>query len=220
MIDTGKDRRERQVLAFLIAILYLTKSEQVTIMERNTSFGALSSEGPVNWAEIVSDVVQKLLLEVGEKATPITPFQFYLYHAKDLLMDEEDMDYKVAKDLVEFKEEYGREEEQQGKDTNTASRKAEPEVEVLSKTALAKSHSKSWSQRATSHHAKPSTAWDDTAKDVVGSELGFTNNHSGHSKKEPGTYRRLTSGSSQCLGGCACRWEVTSLKRFSGKLSF
>ena len=36
-------------------------------------------------------------------------------------MDEEECDYKVAKDLVDFKEEHGGEEEHQEEDTETAS---------------------------------------------------------------------------------------------------
>ena len=92
VIDACKDRRERHVLAFLIPILYPAKPEEVTITGGNTIFAALSRERPVKRAQIISDVVQKLLPRVGKKPTSITPFLFHLYHAKDLLMDEEECD--------------------------------------------------------------------------------------------------------------------------------
>ena len=138
-IDTCKDRRERQVLAFLIPCLYGAKPEQATITVGNTIFAALVGDKPVKWAQIISDVVQKLLPRVAKKLTPITPFMYHLYQAREVQAEDDEVDIKVAEDLMEFKEEHGEEEEQGGDDTDTESTEAEPEVEPLPETALAKS---------------------------------------------------------------------------------
>ena len=76
VIDACKDRRERQVLAFLISILYPKKLEQVTITAGNTIFGALTGKRPVNLAQIISDVVQKLpqVLERSQLRSPRSCF--------------------------------------------------------------------------------------------------------------------------------------------------
>ena len=173
-IDACKDRRERQVLAFLIPILYPLKPEQVTITVGNTIFGAFTGERPVNWAQIISDTVQKLLAGVGRKAVPITPFLYHLYHTNGLLLDEEECDYAVAKDLLFFKEapEGVEEPQQEGTDTTTTDDQ-EPDVELLPEPVPARAHSKSRSERATSQHAEPSTARDGSTRKATSSERGF-----------------------------------------------
>ena len=75
-----------------------------------------------------------LLPGVGKKPTPITLFLYHLYQAKEVLTEDEEVDYKVAEDLMEFKEEHDGEEDQGGEDTDTGSTEAELEVEPLPET--------------------------------------------------------------------------------------
>ena len=56
MIDC-KEPRARRVLEFLVPLLYSKKPTRVTITVRNTIFGALSRERPVDWGVVVKDLV-------------------------------------------------------------------------------------------------------------------------------------------------------------------
>ena len=52
-----KDVRAKRVLEILIPILYPEKPTQVTIMVKNTIFGSLLEERPIDWAIVIRDVV-------------------------------------------------------------------------------------------------------------------------------------------------------------------
>ena len=56
-VSECKDVKARRVLEFLIPILYLEKPTRVTIIVRNTIFGALLEERPIDWALVIRDVV-------------------------------------------------------------------------------------------------------------------------------------------------------------------
>ena len=60
-----KDPRVKRVLEFLVPLLYPEKPTRVTITVRNTIFGALSGERPVDWGIVVKDLVQRLLSRMG-----------------------------------------------------------------------------------------------------------------------------------------------------------
>ena len=45
------------MLEFLVPLLYLEKPTRVTIMVGNTIFGALSWERPIDWGQVMKDVV-------------------------------------------------------------------------------------------------------------------------------------------------------------------
>ena len=79
VVEDCKDSRERKVLAFLVPILYPGKSDKVTVTVGNSIFGALTGQREANWALIIQDVIQKLLLGMGRKPSSITPFLFNLY---------------------------------------------------------------------------------------------------------------------------------------------
>ena len=153
--------------------------------------------------------MQKLLPGIRKKLTPIIPFLYHLYQGKEVLMEVKEVDNKVAEDLIKFKEEHNEEEEQSRGDTDTRSTEAEPEVEPLQETAPAKSHSKSRSQRTTSHHAEPSTAQDDTSRNMVSTERGFPDDPfralRGEIRNVQATYERIESMLKRVcvsMGGC------------------
>ena len=52
-----KEARARKVLEILVPLLYLEKPTRVTITVGNTIFGALSGERPIDWGQVVKDVV-------------------------------------------------------------------------------------------------------------------------------------------------------------------
>ena len=56
-ISECKDVRARRILEFLIPILYPEKPIQVTITVKNSIFGALSKERPVDWALVMRNEV-------------------------------------------------------------------------------------------------------------------------------------------------------------------
>ena len=75
-----KEARARRVLEFLVPLLYLEKPTRVTITVGNTIFGALSEERPVDWGQVVKDLVQRFFSGMGKsKATSICPYVFHLY---------------------------------------------------------------------------------------------------------------------------------------------
>ena len=78
------DPRARQILEFLVPILYLEKPARVIVTEGNTIFGAYTGEREVDWALVIRDVVKRLLTGVGKsKPTPIYPYLLHLYIAHD-----------------------------------------------------------------------------------------------------------------------------------------
>ena len=104
--------RVKRVLEFLVPLLYPEKPTRVTITVRNTIFGALSGERPVDWGIVVKDLVQRLLSGMGKsKATPICPYIFHLYHSHELLLLAEKKEYWIQEVLVKHNVESEEEEE-------------------------------------------------------------------------------------------------------------
>ena len=98
-IPNCKDIRARQVLEFLVLILYLEKPTRVMVTLENTIFGALSGEREVEWAFVIRDTIKRLLAEVGKsKPMPICPYVLHLYHFHDSMLPED----KKAYMIVEF----------------------------------------------------------------------------------------------------------------------
>ena len=78
-----RNPRERKLLEFLVPIVHPNKPNQVTRTIRNTIFGALSGERPVDWGKVFSELVQRLVGGAGKsKSTPIYPFLYHLTSAK------------------------------------------------------------------------------------------------------------------------------------------
>ena len=96
-----KEPRARNVLEFLVSLLYPEKPTRVTITVGNTIFGALSGERLVDWGVVVKDLVQRLLSGMGRsKATPICPYVFHLYHSHELLLSAEKKEYRIKEALL------------------------------------------------------------------------------------------------------------------------
>ena len=99
-----RDARERRILEFLVPIVHSAKPTRVTHTLDNTIFGALNGDRPVDWAKIFMDLINRLVGGVGKsKPTPICPFLYHLYESKGLLMEEEETDYRVAKELTWYR---------------------------------------------------------------------------------------------------------------------
>ena len=97
------DSREKRVLEFIVPILYLEKSNWITMMVCNTIFGALSGLWKVSWRQVIQEVVGKLVfnLEKG-KPSPISPYLFHLYHWNECLKEEEMDTLESAKCYIEY----------------------------------------------------------------------------------------------------------------------
>jgi hypothetical protein len=90
-IEDFTDPRHRQVLAFLVPILYPEKPNRITVTMGNTIFGALNGGRKVNWARIITNLVIQLAARVGKScASSICPFLYHLYERKELLLPEEE----------------------------------------------------------------------------------------------------------------------------------
>ena len=106
-----KDPRAKNVLEFLVPLLYPEKPTRITIMVGNTIFGALSGERPIDWGIVVKDLVQRLLSGMGKsKATPICPYVFHLYHLQELLLLAE-KEYRTKEALLKYNVEFEGEED-------------------------------------------------------------------------------------------------------------
>ena len=80
--------------------MYLEKPTRVTIKLGNTIFGALSGEWPIDWGQVVKDIVQRLFVGMGKsKATPICPYVFHMYQAHELLLPVE-KEYRIVEALL------------------------------------------------------------------------------------------------------------------------
>ena len=86
-VSECKEVKARKVLEFLVPLLYPEKPTRVTITVGNTIFGALSEERPIDWRQVVKDVVQRLFAGMGKsKATLICPYIFHMYHTHKVLL--------------------------------------------------------------------------------------------------------------------------------------
>ena len=107
-----KEARARRVLEFLVPLMYPVKPTRVTITVGNIIFGALSGERPVEWGQVVKDVVQRLFSGMGKsKATPICPYVFHMYHSHEVLLPVEKKEYRIKEALLKHNVESEREED-------------------------------------------------------------------------------------------------------------
>ena len=104
LVRDCRDARERRVLEFLVPIVHSDKPTRVTRTLGNTIFGALSGERSVDWAIIFMELVNRLVGGAGKtKPTPICPFLYHLYESKGLLTEDEETDYKAARELNRYR---------------------------------------------------------------------------------------------------------------------
>ena len=97
------DIRAKQVLEFLIPILYPEKPTQVTVTVGNTVFGALLGDRPVDWGLLIYDVVARMVGLVSKgKPTMVCPFMFHLYKERQVLRSPELATYTLAMEMVKY----------------------------------------------------------------------------------------------------------------------
>ena len=99
-----RNDRQRQLLEFLVPIVYPDKPTWVTITIGNTLFGALNGGREVDWGIVFRDMAQCLAKRIGKpKPTPICPFLFHLYKGQGLLTANEEVDYRTAKEMAGYR---------------------------------------------------------------------------------------------------------------------
>ena len=97
------DFRAKQVLEFLIPILYLEKPTRVTVTVENTVFGALLRDRPVDRGLLIYDVVTQMVGLVSKgKPTMVCPFMFHLYKKRQVLRSPELATYTLAMEMVKY----------------------------------------------------------------------------------------------------------------------
>ena len=102
---------------------------RVTITVDNTIFGALSEERPIDWDQVVKDVVQRFFSGMGKsKVTPICPYVFHLYHAHEVLLPAKKKEYWIKeaflKHNVESEGEKDLEDPEEPKDSDESDSKS------------------------------------------------------------------------------------------------
>ena len=97
------DFRAKQVLEFLIPILYPKKPTRVTVTVRNTIFGALLGDRPIDWGVLIYDVVAWMVGLVSKgKPTMVCPFMFHLYKERQVLRVPELATYTLAMEMIKY----------------------------------------------------------------------------------------------------------------------
>ena len=123
------DPRARQVLEFLVPILYLEKPAKVTVTVGNTIFGAYTGEQEVDWALVIRNVVKRLLTGVGiSKPTPICPYLLHLYIAHDVVQEDDKKVYMVGETFMRHEVDPDEEEESSG--SESSERESLPSKEI------------------------------------------------------------------------------------------
>ena len=103
-VEDCRNGRQHRVLEFLVPIVHLDKLTRVTITIGNTIFGALDGGRKVDWGVVFRDLAQRLAKGVGKpKPTSICPFLFHLYEGQGLLMEDEELDYRTAKEMAGYR---------------------------------------------------------------------------------------------------------------------
>ena len=97
------DFRAKQVLEFLIPILYPEKPTRVIVTVGNTVFGALLGDRPVDWGLLIYDVVARMVGLVSKgKPTMVCPFMFHLYKERQVLRASELATYTLAMEMIKY----------------------------------------------------------------------------------------------------------------------
>ena len=98
-----EDFRAKQVLEFLVPILYPEKPTCVTITVGNTIFGALLGERLVDSGLLPSDVVQRMVALVKKgKPTIVCLYMFHLYKEHQVLLSPELVAYTLRMEMVKY----------------------------------------------------------------------------------------------------------------------
>ena len=102
-VSDCNDFRAKQVLEFLIPILYLEKPTRVTVMVGNTVIGALLGDRPIDWGLLIYDVVARMVGLVSKgKPTMVCHFMFHLYKERQVLQVRELVTYTLVLEMVKY----------------------------------------------------------------------------------------------------------------------
>ena len=116
-VSDCKNVKTRQVLEFVVPILYPEKPTRVTVTIGNTIFGALSGKREVDWALVIQNIVKRLLARVGKsKPTPICPYVFHLYYSHDAIRLDNKKVYLVRESMLKHNIESDQEDNSAGAD--------------------------------------------------------------------------------------------------------
>ena len=98
-----EDFRAKQVLEFLIPILYPEKPTWVTVTMGNTVFRALMEDRSVDWGLLIHNVVAWMVGLVSKgKPTMVCPFMFHLYKERQVFWSSELATYTLAMEMVKY----------------------------------------------------------------------------------------------------------------------
>ena len=104
VLGNCKDIQAKQVLEFLVPILYPEKPTHITVVVGNTIFGELLEERSVNWGLLLYDVVGRMVALVGKgKPTMVCSYIFHLdYKEYQVLLSLELMMYMLGMEMVKY----------------------------------------------------------------------------------------------------------------------
>ena len=100
-MEDCEDFWAKQVLEFLVPILYPEKPTRVTVTMGNTIFEALLGERPVDWGLLLFDVVGRMVGLIGKgKVTMVCPYMFHLYKGHKVLLSPKLAAYTLGIEMV------------------------------------------------------------------------------------------------------------------------
>ena len=93
----------KQVLEFLVPILYPEKFTLVTVTVGNTLFGALLGDRPMDWGLLLSDIVGRMVGLVSKgKRTMVCPYMFHLYKEHQIFLSSKLTTYTLGMEMVKY----------------------------------------------------------------------------------------------------------------------
>ena len=102
-VEDCEDFRAKQVLEFLVSILYPKKPTRVTVTVGNTIFGALLGERLVDWRLLLFDVVRRMVAIVRKiKPTMVCPYMFHSRKEHQVLSSPEFAAYTLRMEMVKY----------------------------------------------------------------------------------------------------------------------
>ena len=102
-VSDYEDFQTKQVLEFLVPIMYPEKPTHVTVTVGNTLFGALLEDRLVDWGLLLFDVVRRMVRLVSKgKPTMVCPYMFHLYKEHQVLRSSKLATYTLGMEMVKY----------------------------------------------------------------------------------------------------------------------
>ena len=139
----------------------------------NTIFRALSGERPIDWGQVVKDVVQRLFSGMGKsKATPICTYVFHMYHAYEVLLLVEKKEYWIKEALLKHNVESEGEENPEDSEDSDHESLSSKEIREIQKQDFARMK-KSPRNKRVSQAAKEPVAKSKTPSSLEGLDWNY-----------------------------------------------